>query len=97
MALKIIWTLQAESGLDNVILYLQTEWTSKEILKLELNIKQVINQISIYPDLYPKSALYKNLRKALVDKNNYIIYKVNVDSGFIEIINFRSTKQTFKY
>lgn len=97
MALKIIWTLQAESGLDNVILYLQTEWTSKEILKLELNIKQVINQISTYPDLYPKSALCKNLRKALVDKNNYIIYKVNLDSEFIEIINFRSTKKMLKY
>jgi hypothetical protein len=77
MALKIKWTPQAAKGLAIVIEYLEVEWTFREILQLEENIIQVTNQISLFPELYPKSETSKNLHKALVDKNNYLIYSVN--------------------
>jgi len=38
MALKVVWTKQAEKGLLKVIRYLEEEWSSKEILRLEKNI-----------------------------------------------------------
>lgn len=97
MALIIKWTLQAVKGLDGVIEYLEREWTIKEILQLERKIKQVTNQIRLNPELYPKSEKYKNLRKAIIDKNNYLVYKLNKKSKTIEIINFRGTKQKPKY
>ena len=97
MALKIKWTPQAAKGLAIVIEYLEVEWTFREILQLEENIIQVTNQISLFPDLYPKSETYKNLHKALVDKNNYLVYRVNHKNSCIEIINFRGTKQKPKY
>ena len=61
MALKIKWTSQADNDLTIVIEYLEAEWTFREILQLEENINQVTNQISLFPDLYPKSETYKNL------------------------------------
>ena len=70
MALKINWTPQAEIGLEKVIRYLEAEWTKREILQLEKKIHRVISQISRNPDIYPKSETYKNLYKAIVDKNN---------------------------
>jgi plasmid stabilization system protein ParE len=97
MALEIKWTPQADKGLAIVIDYLEAEWTFREILQLEENITQVTNQISLFPDLYPKSETYKHLYKALVDKNNYLIYGVNYKKARIEIINFRGTKQKPKY
>ena len=97
MALKIKWTSQANKGLAIVIEYLEAEWTFREILQLEENIIQVTNQISLFPDLFPKSETYKNLHKALIDKNNYLIYRVNYKKVCIEIINFRGTKQKPKY
>jgi plasmid stabilization system protein ParE len=96
MALKIKWTPQAAKGLAIVIEYLEVEWTFREILQLEENIIQVTNQISLFPELYPKSETSKNLHKALVDKNNYLIYSVNYKKGDIEIINFKGTKQKSK-
>ena len=96
MALKIKWTPQAAKGLAIVIEYLEVEWTFREILQLEENIIQVTNQISLFPELYPKSESSKNLHKALVDKNNYLIYSVNYKKGDIEIINFKGTKQKSK-
>jgi plasmid stabilization system protein ParE len=63
MALEIKWTLQADKGLEKVIKYLEVEWTVREILQLEEKINQVTGQISINPDLYPKSETYKTYIK----------------------------------
>lgn len=93
MAIVVKWTLQAEEGLEKVINYLEEEWTFREILKLEENVKSVIKQLQMYPDLFPKSETYKDLHKAIIDKNNYLIYRVNSATATIEIINFRGTKQ----
>ena len=97
MALEVNWTPQADKGLAIVIEYLEAEWTFREILQLEENINQVINQISHFPDLYPKSETFKNLHKATIDRNNFLVYQVNYKTSCIEIINFKGTKQKPKY
>lgn len=97
MALKIKWTLQAEKGLDNVLLYLEQFWSIKEILQLEENIKQVTSLIILYPKLFPKSETNQDLHKAIIDKNNYIVYRINTKMRRIEIVNFRGTKQKPKH
>ncbi|WP_310556994.1 type II toxin-antitoxin system RelE/ParE family toxin [Flavobacterium sp.] len=97
MALEIKWAPQADKGLERVLKYLEAEWTAKEILQLEEKINQVIVQISLNPDLYPKSESYKNLHKAIVDKNNYLVYRTNSKKSVVEIVNFRGTKQKPKY
>jgi len=97
MALKFIWTAQAVKGFNKVIDYLEAKWTIKEILNLENKIQQVINQISLNPEQFPKSIKSESLYKAIVDKNNYLIYRINKESNIIEIINFRGTKQKPKH
>ncbi|PJB13491.1 MAG: hypothetical protein CO119_01300 [Flavobacteriales bacterium CG_4_9_14_3_um_filter_40_17] len=93
MALKIVWTPQGERGLDKVIEYLEEEWTINEILNLEQNLKDLLGRISKYPKICPATGQYKNVHKGLVDKNNYIIYRIQPKKELIEIINFRGTKQ----
>lgn len=93
MALEIVWTEQAEKGLIRVLEYLNERWTTKEIVNLEKNLQDLLARISNYTDIYPVSAKYKNVHKGLIDKNNYIIYRVDTSKNIIEIINFRGTKQ----
>lgn len=93
MALEIVWTPQAKRGLDKVIEYLEEEWTIMEILTLEQNLQDLLNRISNYPKICPETRMYKNVHKGLVDKNNYIIYRIQPKKRIIEIINFRGTKQ----
>jgi len=93
MALKIVWTPRADKGLANVISYLEEEWTIQEIQKLEKNLTSLLDRISNYPKICPVTGKYKNVRKGLVDKNNYIIYRIKSRKNLIEIINFRGTKQ----
>jgi plasmid stabilization system protein ParE len=83
MALKIHWTLQAEKGLDNVLLYLEEFWSIKEILQLEEKIKQVTRLIILYPELFPKSEIHQLLHKVVIDKNNYLVCRVNTKMAII--------------
>ncbi len=97
MALKFIWTSQAVKGFNKVVDYLEAKWTAKEILNLENKIQQEINQINLNPDQFPKSEKNKSLYKAIVDKNNYLVYSIDKKSNIITIINFRGTKQKPKH
>lgn len=97
MALEIVWTPQAEKGLDSVLEYLEQKWTINEIINLEGNLKSLLSRISEYPQSCPKTSSFTNVHKGLVDKNNYIVYRVRYDKKLIEIINFRGTKQKPKY
>jgi plasmid stabilization system protein ParE len=93
MALKIVWTQQATKGLDKVIDYLEKNWTVIEILNLEQNLQSLLSRISKYPQICPQTEKFKNVYKGLVDKNNYIVYRLQPEKELIEIINFRGTKQ----
>ena len=89
--------LQAEKGLDKALNYLEEYWTIKEIHNLEAAVKRVLIQISLNPELFPTAESYVDLRKALVDKKNYLVCRYNEKKQAIEIINFRGTKHKPKY
>lgn len=73
MEIETIWTVRAEKGLFKTIDYLKSNWTEKEILRLENHLNQFIERIKLHPNLYPKTAKFKNLDKGMVDENNYIV------------------------
>jgi len=61
MALKIVCTPQADKGLDKILVYLEEEWTVKEILNLEQKTQSLLNRISKYPKICPATGKYKNV------------------------------------
>jgi len=91
--LKIVWTPQAVKGLENVLNYLEDAWSASEINLLEENLTDLLKRIREHPEICPATSHFKGVRKGLVDKNNYIIYRIHSDRNLIEIINFRGTKQ----
>lgn len=72
---------------------LENNWTEREILNLEIKLKKLIFRISKYPKIYPATSKVTSLRKALIDNNNYLIYRINTNTNTIEILYFKSTKQ----
>lgn len=93
MELEVVWTTQANEGLSTVLRYLEKEWTKNEILNFQIKLEKLINRLLTHPTLYPKSKTKPDLRRALIDKNNYIIYRLNLSKKRIEIINLRGTRQ----
>ncbi len=93
MALKIVWTPKALEGLDEVLEYLETHWTSKEILTLEQNIEDFKSQVQRTPLIYPVTGKHKYVRRAVISKHNYIIYRLKPRKKVIELIYFKASKQ----
>ena len=91
--MKIKWTVQASNSLEDLIDYLEIHWSKREIKKLETKLAKTISIIADLPEVFPASKSFPRLRKALIDKNNYLIYSYNEINQKIIIVHFRGTKQ----
>ena len=61
MALKILWTHQAEKGYDDIINYLAEKWTDREIQNFINETKQFLDLLSRNPHILQPSSTRKNI------------------------------------
>ena len=88
---KIRWTAHALSELSDTIKYLEKNWTEKELIQFANAVDNTVEIISRHPEIYPVSNKKKMTRKAVVDKNNIIYYRVVKDS--VQILSVFGTKK----
>lgn len=88
---KIRWTDHALSELSDTVKYLEENWTERELIQFANAVDHTIEIISRHPEIYPISNKKKRTRKAVVDKNNTIYYRIIKDS--IQILSVFGTKQ----
>ena len=85
MDLKIVWTPDAEKSFSNIIDFIEAKWTGKEVKKFVSTVNNAVNQISITPEMFPASS-QKNIRKAVLTKQNSLFYQVRKNEIVILII-----------
>ena len=61
MALKVVWTKEANEGLDEIIEYLEQRWTEKEISKFFIRLEDCLEQIKAAPQRLNKKSGYKRI------------------------------------
>lgn len=88
---RIRWTVHALSELSNTIKYLEDNRTEKELIQLANTVDNTVEIISRHPEIFPVSNEKKKTRKAVIDKNNTIYYRVLQDS--IQVLSVFGTKQ----
>ncbi|MDI1233127.1 MAG: type II toxin-antitoxin system RelE/ParE family toxin [bacterium] len=72
---EIFWTAEANRNLDQIILYLKTEWTVKEIQKFIQKLNKAVLLISKRPELFRLTNHKDQLRKCVLSKHTSIFYK----------------------
>jgi len=82
---KIIWTNHALSELKEIIEYLESNWTHKEISRLFRKIEKSIGQIERNPLMYPKTEKRESVRRAVLTRQLTLYYKT--DNNFIYILS----------
>lgn len=92
MAFKIIWSPKAVDTFENVIDYLQTNWTEKEIRKFVVETEHIIQLISINPHLF-RGSEKENIFEAVITKHNLLLYQVNQNAKTIELLSFFDTRK----
>jgi len=82
---------RAERNLENILQYLEDEWSLsvKKAFLEELNSN--FERISLMPYVFPKSEKFENLHKGLITKHAYIFYQVFDE--YIDVVTIQDTRQ----
>ena len=93
MDFKIFWTEEAIKNLEEIIDYLHSRWTQREVDNFKVNLLKQIDLISRYPQLFPISSFQPRLRKAVLSKQTTIFYEVKNNIIYLAYIfvNLKST------
>jgi plasmid stabilization system protein ParE len=90
VALEVDWTPQAARGYARIIVYLEENWTLKEVKAFEYRVAGFLKRLSEHPELL-KSSTKKDIRRGPIDRHTMLTYRIK--NSRIELINMRGTKQ----
>ena len=77
MDFKIIWTNEAINNLEEILDYLHTNWSQREINHFKNILSKQISLIQQFPKMFPVSEYNKDLRKAVLSKQTTLFYKIS--------------------
>lgn len=75
--MEVIWSSKARITFFNILDYLDTNWTKKEIIQFHQRTEIIIRAIRKNPGIFPHSLKHKNIRRAVIDKNNSLFYRID--------------------
>ena len=91
--MEVIWSAKAKNTFYSVIEYLNENWTKKEIIQFIQRTLITINAISKNPGIFPASTKNKEVRRAIVDKNNSFYYRIDDNNQKIFLLTFFDCRQ----
>jgi plasmid stabilization system protein ParE len=91
--MDVIWTAKARITFLRILDYLDENWTKKEIIQFNERTQIVIGAIIKNPGIFPGSTKNKEIRKAYIDKNNSLFYKIDLLSKKIYLLTFFDSRQ----
>jgi len=72
--------------LENILDYLEQNWTEREIDKFKRKLSHQLETICRFPFIFPQSEHQKRLRKAVLDKHITVFYEIKYKNIFIAYI-----------
>jgi plasmid stabilization system protein ParE len=95
MDYKIFWTEEATRNLEEIIDYLYSRWTQREVDNFKVKLSRQIDLIGKNPKLFPVSTFQPRLRKAVLSKQTTIFYEVKNNIIYLAyiIVNYTSTER----
>ena len=92
MGCKINWTSRAWLTYEANILYLQKEWTAKEISNFVISVDKKIASLSRQPAIgKPRNKKYPQIRFTVIHKRVALIYKHKPSKNEIDLLVFWNT------
>ena len=91
--MEVIWSAKAKITFFSVIDYLNDNWSKKEMIQFNHRTLITINAISKNPGIFSVSAKNKEIRRAIVDKNNSFFYRIDTYNQKIHLLTFFDSRQ----
>lgn len=90
--MEVILSPQAEIKLEEITMYLLSEWGNKVKKDFLAKLTAKVEQISLQPESCPKSEKQGGIYKCVVTKQN-TFYRTNSQRNILEVITFFDTRQ----
>ena len=91
MVENVIWSPQAVYNFNGILIYLLENWALEVALNYENNVHALINTIVRNPFMGMASDKYAGLRKFLITKHSFLIYRISENN--LEIVDIFDTRQ----
>ena len=88
---KLFWTDEAIHNLEQILDYLKTRWTQREVERFKIQLSRQLNLILQNPKLFSISQHNLRLRKAVLSKQTTIFHELSGNT--INLIYLFNTKQ----
>ena len=88
---RIEWSNRALRDLEQILIYLEENWSEKEIVKFVGKLHKRLNLISFFPKLYPESILKKTVRRSVLTKQVVIYFSFKDE--VVKILTLFDTRQ----
>ena len=89
----VIWSKRGKDTYFLVLDYLIENWSEREVTQFINRVELVIKTIGRNPQMFPASSHYKNIRKALIDKNNSLFYTIDSYKNRLILLTFYDNRQ----
>ena len=95
MDYKIFWTEEVIQNLEEIIDYLATKWTQREVDNFKEKLSKQISLIKRNPLMFPVSTFQPRLRKAVLSKQTSIFYEIRDDVIYLAyvFVNYKNTER----
>ena len=92
-AIEVLWTPSAINSFDQIVQYLDENWTAKEVSKFVKRTAGVIDMLKRYPEMCSPSKKRKNVRISILNKHTKMAYHYKPRKKQLEILHFWSMKR----
>jgi len=92
MAVTIRWTKRAQKSFDNIVDYLNTEWSLVVAIKFVKKSNAFIETLKDYPRLGKQETAANGLRSFVLSRQTTVFYRIK-NKDTIILLNFFDTRQ----
>ena len=89
--LKIRWSQEAIVNLESIIIYLENNWTPKELSKFFKKLEKQILLLALFPEAFPVSKQKSKIHRCVFLKNLTIYYIT--DNEHLVLLTIFDTRQ----
>ncbi|MGM0532265.1 MAG: type II toxin-antitoxin system RelE/ParE family toxin [Bacteroidota bacterium] len=98
MAEQIIWAPLAKEDLENILKYLNDQWSAQTVIQFLDKIDHITHQIKINPYQYPLINKDLGIRKCVITKHNILFYRIyNNNIAVLRVYDVRQNPNELKF
>jgi len=98
MAKVIFWSPLAEKDLENILTYLEENWSEQVLTNFIAIVEEIISIIRANPHQYPLIHKKKKIRKCVLTKHNTLFYQIgSTEIAILRIFDNRQDPRKLKF